>query len=341
MVSEVNEQSGMSGALSRFDGVKEDVVEHLMFHKALIDQERNGERIDDYLDMIDQVGEDSYYHISEDPFECAIASVFKLVIDEKMDPWDINLVSFTSMYLEEAKDKESINFIVAGELIHMAWSILKMQCEEVLQEAESHKEEEEETVQDEFISQWDIFDYEMYDEPEDIDYEEEVLESEDPPLERAVRREEKNPISLIQLVDAFEEAKREAKYREKMERIRKENCEEEKERERERKKNYDSKAHKEDLHHDIAMIWERICWYEQEVLEFDMIHDGRTSDLVTALMSVLFLNKEKKIKLDQEKLPEGPILVKNLVPLDEREEGVMKYIAEEEENLSLENIATI
>lgn len=318
--------------------VKKEVMDHLIFHKSIIDEQRDGERINEYLDMVkDMNGE---YHISNDPFENAIASVFKLVIDENMNPWNIDLVSFTTMYLEQAQAKESIDFIVAGQLVNMAWSILKMQCEETLASAENG--EEEELVEDEFFSQWECFDYEMYEEPEDLDYEQEVLEDEEPILEKAVRREEKKPVSLIQLVEAFEEARKEAKYREKMERLRKENKKEREEKEAQRKENYETKAHKEDIYKDIAIIWERICWYQTDELDFDMIHDNRLSDLVTAFVSSLFLHKKKKIRMEQESYPDGTIMIENLVPEDERQDGILKYIAEkDEEGMTLEQLATI
>ncbi|MGM0404886.1 MAG: hypothetical protein ACQEQM_01930 [Thermoplasmatota archaeon] len=320
------------------DDVKKEVVNHLIFHKSLIDENRSGERINDYLEMVD--GMNGEYHISNDPFENAIASIFKLVIDENLDPWNIDLVSFTTMYLEQAQNKETIDFIVAGQLVNMAWSILKMQCEETLLSAENG--EEEEFVQDEFISQWECFDYDMYDEPEDLDYEQEVLQDDEPILEKAVRREEKKPVSLIQLVDAFEEARKESKYREKMERLRKENKQQREEERARVKENYDTKAHKEDIYHDIALTWERICWYQTDELTFDMIHDNRLRDLVTTLVSVLFLNNKKKIKVEQEFYPDGPINIENLVPEEEREEGLLKYISEkDEEGLTLEQLATI
>lgn len=328
------------GRLSEPYPAKKEVMNHLMFHKSIVDQERNGERIDDYIDMIEDI-DDGGINISNDDFECAIASVFKLVIDEKMDPWNIDLASFTKMYLKEAKKKDRINFIVAGQLVNMAWSVLKMQCEAVLENAEE-EERENDVVEDNFFGQWDTFDYDMYEDPEDVDYEEEVKVGENPPIEKAIRREHKKPVSLIQLVDAFEEARNEAKYREKQERIRKEKCEERVRLKEENKNNYDTNAHKEDIHHDISMIWERVCWYDKDEINFDMIHDGRTSDFVTAFMSVLFLHKDKKVRVKQNSLPDGKIKVENLIPEDERPEGMIKFISEtNNENLPVEDVITV
>jgi len=331
LVSEMKESS------IHLDNSPEEVIQHLTFHKSLIDEERNGERIDDYIQMVENMDEDGK-EFSDDPFDNAIASVFKLVIDERMDPWEIDLISFTEMYLEQAKNKDNLNFLVTGQLINMAWSILKMQCEQVLSSAE--EEEKKETVEEEgFFDEWEIWDQGLYEEPEDIDYEEEVLDSDGLPLEKAVRREEKKPVSLIQLVDAFEDAKQEAKYREKMEKIRKEKKKEREQELKAREEDYDTRSHEEDIQSEITKIWKRICCYEQKVITLNMIHDDRKKDIITALMSILFLNKQGKIKVKQLGYPDGQILLENLVSDEERQNGLMELTKEsQEERLSMGRI---
>ncbi len=318
---------------------REKIVEHLIFHRSLRDHRTNGDKIQGYIDMIESADMEEHFRISEDPFECSIGTVFKLVIDEKMDPWEIDLVSFTKLYLNKAKNDDSLNFIVAGQLVRMAWSILEMQCEEVLCGINS-TDEPTTLADDDIISQWDIFGYEMYDEPEDIDFEEGVYESDNPILERVIRRKDRKPISLIQLVDAFEEAREEALYREKMERLRAERSADRKRAEEENRRNYDSSAHKEDIFRDINLVWERICWYQQDILEFGMLHDSRVNDLITAFVAVLFLHKEGKIRLEQETLPYGQIMMENLAPESERTDGNLNAIARKEE-IPMENYITV
>ncbi len=333
MVSELKGSDTDLPSIGASEDPTEEVIQHLTFHKSIIDEERNGERINDYIEMVDEL-EDEGQDISKDPFENAIASIFKLVIDERMDPWEIDLISFTDMYLSQARDKENLNFIVAGRLVNMAWSILKMQCEHVLNSAENEKDENvEEPMEEEFFNDWDVWDQEIYEEPEDIDYEERVLEEDETPLNKAVRREEKKPVSLMQLVDAFEDAKKEAKYKEKMERIRKEK---KKEREKEfekQKDDYKTQSHKENLQRDISLIWDRICCYEQNVITLNMIHDNRKKDIITALISVLFLHKKRKIKLKQLEYPDGQILLENLVPEKERKNGLVDFVSEKEQDV--------
>ena len=331
MVGEVMENQGFS-----FSEPSTEVVKHLMFHKALVDEERCGGRINDYLQMIDGM-DDSLYHISQDPFECAIASLFKLVINERMDPWNIDLVYFSRMYMKEAQEKEELNFTVAGNLVKMAWAILKMQCEEVL----NNVEREEETVEEEPIWNWDMFDDGFYQEPEDVEFEGEILDG-GFTLNKAVRREEKRQISLIELVEAFEKGKREAQYREKMERLRREKADERSRVLAERAENFDTKAHKEDVQKDISLVWKRICWYQQDILEFDMLHDGRKSDFITVFTSVLFLHRDGKIKLRQRKLPGSQITLKVLVPMEEVESiHCLEILEGETEEISLERLVTL
>ncbi|MFP4001380.1 MAG: hypothetical protein ACLFU5_05715 [Thermoplasmata archaeon] len=334
MVSEMKEPA------IQFENSPEDVIQHLTFHKSLIDEERNADRIDKYLTMIENM-DDEDKEFSGDPFEKAIASVFKLVIDERLDPWEIDLVSFTEMYLKQAKKKDNLDFIVTGQLIKMAWSILKMQCEQVLSSAEEEEQEEPTDPIDEegFFDEWDVWDQGVYEDPEDLDYEEEVLQEDDLPLKKAVRREEKKPVSLIQLVDAFEDAKEEAKYREKMERIRKEKKREREKELEEKEDNYDTRSHEEDIQSDKSKIWKRICCYEQKVITFSMIHDDRKKDIITSLMSILFLNQENKINVKQTEYPDGQILLENLVPEEERQNGLMELASEgEKESIAMGTI---
>lgn len=318
---------------SEEDEVREMVVDHLFFHRSIIDDHDSGDRLQEYIDMVKRGEHEDPMKFSSDPLESSVANIFRLVIQERLNPWEIDLVSFTELYLEKARSDDDINFIVAGKLVSMAWSILSMQCQEVLSGSADGERVEEECHEyyDDFAPPWDLFDHSLYSDPEDIDFEDSVLHHAEPVLERVVRRQDSKPISLVQLIGAFEEASRESRYREKLERLREEKSAQRKLEDKMRKEDYDSTAHKEDIDEDIKTIWKRICWYKQDTLEFGILHDDGVRDLITAFVSLLFLHRDGKIKVRQAELPYGQIMVKNLVPEAEREEYAEEASAEKEE----------
>ena len=54
-------------------------------------------------------------------------------MEEEFDPWEIDLVRFTEVYLERVRAEGGVDFAVAGRLLYMAWSILYLQSEALLE----------------------------------------------------------------------------------------------------------------------------------------------------------------------------------------------------------------
>src|SRR5438552_2384592 len=107
------------------------VLNHLLFHKALISETEGGQRINRYLSMLNEI--DQGMHVAvRDPFEKSVVAAFELVLERQMDPWEINLVPFTKLFLDKVKKDGSVNFVTAGKLVFLAWSILKLQSDKVL-----------------------------------------------------------------------------------------------------------------------------------------------------------------------------------------------------------------
>src|SRR4030042_1897323 len=112
-----------------------DVLSHLMFQKAIIEDDAAAgreQKIENYLQMVGDMRTGALTP-SEDPFEQSVAMVFELVVNSRMDPWDINLIEFSKMYLARVRKANDLNLIIAGKIVYMAWEILKMQTEQVLQ----------------------------------------------------------------------------------------------------------------------------------------------------------------------------------------------------------------
>lgn len=276
--------------------IVESVINHLLFHRSLIDEEDSGDRITTYLEMVKQLQEGTYIAI-EDPFEKSIAMVFELVIEHQLNPWDIDLIKFSKMYLKRLDKEKDINFITAGRLVFMAWSVLKMQSDALLANATPSGQSTEicESIPKSF-----------YQTPEDFDYTTTVLNSSEPPIQESVWRKGARPVTLMELIEAFNEAKREAELQLQINAIR------EKQRKIYTDTKFHEKVHGENLQEDIKSAWKRILSFNGAPIPLSQLHNGSREDLITTLISILFLVQMKKIKLWQRNLPYGEIFIQNI-----------------------------
>ncbi len=228
----------------------------------------------------------------------AIALVFQLVIDENLDPMDIDLVKFTKLYLEKVREEKIMDFISAGRLIFMAWNVLFMKSENVLKKF-SGKD-------DDFYDLWDPYEIEPgFDENFELT---ESIMGNDPILE-PVRHGEKRPITLPELLSAVRDALNESMERKK-------EIEKRKELEEKYRIAVNERMHKESIEEDIKEVWNRICEMEDEFLKKE-IEDGTKEDSIRVLLSLLFLERDDKVRMYQEK-PFSDIHVHVMVPKELR-----------------------
>lgn len=260
----------------------EKVLEHLMFHKAMIDEDDQAVKIDHYVSVLEE-GESAL--APRDPLDRSLETVFELVLSNDLDPWDIDLMKFARLYAEKVR-KEEVNFVIAGRLMLMAWSILRMQSEGVLQRSERREEE---------LECWDPDFFDMIDEeprarlcmPEEVD------------LDEVVRHKGFRPVTLVELLDAFEDASREQEMNERRERARAAN--------RAKMDRFDTKAHNDDMERDVEEVWQRILRCGPGAVRLEDIWNGGREDLVMVFTSLLFLARGGKIAVWQDDLPFGPI----------------------------------
>ncbi len=228
----------------------------------------------------------------------AIALVFQLVIDENLDPMDIDLVKFTKLYLEKVREEKIMDFISAGRLIFMAWNVLFMKSENVLKKFSGRD--------DDFYDLWDPYEIEPgFD--DNIELTEKIIGN-DPILE-PVRRGEKRPITLPELLSAVRDALNESMERKK-------EIEKRKEIEEKYRIAVNETIHKESIEEDIREVWNRICEMEDEFLKKE-IEDGTKEDSIRVLLSLLFLEKDDKVRMCQER-PFSDIHVHVMVPKELR-----------------------
>lgn len=303
----------------------DELINHLLFHKALISEDDGGERIEEYMELIRNI--DKGMHIAvADEFEKSISLVFELVMEQHFDPWDIDLIKFSKLYLKSIRKEKSVDLVTAGKIIYMAWSILKLQSDEVLSKADVPEEEEY------YFEGWNFMPEELYDSCEDLDYTSAVVSEARVPLKEKIWHKKTRAVTLMELVSAFNEAKKDVEKQKKLN--------EQRARLRDMMKvdeNFDEKVHKENLEGDIMVTWQRICMCEEDKMLLYDILDGTRDDLIARFVSILFLAINNKISIYQRRFPYGDIVITNVTPVEERlQPPTVKIVVGEEKALDKE-----
>lgn len=282
-----------------------DIVNHLLWHKALIDEQDDGTRLDEYIDLVRASEKGEHLTIRND-FDKSIAIAFELVLQEHLNPWKIDLGEFSRMYLTRAKE-ENVELVTAGRIILMAWTVLKLQSDAMVELAERLAAPPVEEPDMDFLDWGDIGDWDHDD--EGYEYTRRVTHSPIAPIDEKVRRKgASRKVTLMELVDAFEEVRREAEQRQVM------MAERERLRKLWKKQSNDSVTemmHSDDPEEDQRAIWSRISSLNGSFIPLGVLHEPHIDDFTTAFTSVLFLAADRKVDLWQHDFPHGAILVKN------------------------------
>lgn len=282
--------------------IDNEVINHLLFHKSLIDEKDDSARINYYVSMLQKTDEGEHLSI-ENPFDRSITIAFELVMQQHLNPWDIDLVSFSTMYLKRAK-QEKIDLMTAGRIIYMAWKILKLQSNNLVVAMEKQEETYEPFG-------WGDIPTEMYLTNDDAySYTNLVMNMPESPLEEPLRRDSKRKVTLIELLDAFDQARKESEEFQILDQQRREERERIAERARKRMK---GTAHEDHLEDDIQTIWKRIKNHSNKTLTLiELCEKKGKEELIKVLISVLFLAMDNKIIVFQKKFPYGKIFIKNI-----------------------------
>ncbi|MDP8011257.1 MAG: segregation/condensation protein A [Thermoplasmata archaeon] len=265
--------------------------------REIMKRDLTQDQINYYLSILKDEKTNLYLSINDQNLK-AIVVAFQLVLDENFNPMDIDLVKFTQLYLKKIKDENIFDFITAGKLVLMAWEILFKKSERILS-IYTTKEED-------YYELWDPYDSV----PENIDYSEitdTIIDSN--PFQEPVRRMEKRPVTLSELINALKDAIKDSETRMK---------------ENEEKKKIEEKyrilikerLHQESIEDDIQEVWSRICEMEDEFYK-NQIEDGTKEDSIKVLISLLFLENSGKIIMEQNE-PFGPIKININVPRELR-----------------------
>ncbi len=275
-----------------------EIEAHFNFHGSFVDD--GGESSSTYIEILHAIRNGS---LPEDSVEREIARVLELAVEEDFDPWNIDLAQFSKAYMEKLRSSSDVDFLAAGKIILLAWTVLKRQSDATLSRMESMDSE------DFFFEDWSPWDFDEYENIDDISYTGRVMDSPEAPIKKAIRFSGKRNVSLFDIVDAFKEAKEEAERRKRAESRRKSM-------KKQQKISMKDTAHKEDIEEDIKDVWQRIINFKGDVMTVYTLSDGTKEDYITVFVTVLFLAKRNRIRIWQESL-NGDIFVENIVPKDE------------------------
>jgi len=273
--------------------MKTDIVNHIVMHQQDVAKQ---EHLAKYIEMAS--GSSVTIH-AKDMFDRAIAATFELVIDEQLDPWDIDLVSFSRLYLTKIKKEEVIDLITVGRIILMAWKVLRLQSDYIVTIHEQ-KEPEPEPIWDD-IPNW-------YMEDDEYLYTRTVIEQ-GPPIEKKIRRQGERKVTLIELINAFEGVRDDMMQRGKLKKRRA------KERERfaaQAERDIGDNAHQEDIEEEIRLVLGKLSKLNGQAIPLhELCNQGNKQEMVMTLSSLLFLAREHHISIWQKNFPYGTIYVKN------------------------------
>ncbi len=257
--------------------------QHLLFHKALIDDADDAGRIDRYRELL---AEDSEGERMLNPIDESIRAAFSLVLEHNMDPWAINLEEFVRIYGQRVQNSE-FDMIVAGKLMHMAWRILRMQSDAAVISSEEPQEFEEADPG---------FDGFFEEEGEEGVYIPQVR------FDAVVYRNPMRPVTVMELLGAFEEAREEMAISAERERVRQEL-------KAKQPRKFDNKAHEEDDERDVERVWQKIRDLGTGAFRLSDLYTDDMMNNITVFVSALHLLRDGKISLWQEELPYGDIFV--------------------------------
>ncbi len=282
------------------------VLSYLLYEKSLVTFD-DGRRINFYLDLAKSLSTGTHISIAN-RFDRMVSIVFELVLSKKVDPWNIDLITFAREYLKLLKRENELDLFTIGKMVFMAWGILKEKTDLIVEEAERDRYEEEEV---------DLgpMDYE-------IEFSEELLEpiientfagNTEAAISEIAWRNSNRSATLLDVVDALADAVEESERRKVIEERRKKlraHMVSESTMKKEIKDNF----HEDNIEQDKDIIWQRINQFNGQPIPFSNICNFRDrTDVITALVSSVHLAQDERINLWQNNFPHGEIFIKNML----------------------------
>lgn len=234
-----------------------------------------------YTDILENEGTVVEY---SNPVERTIASVFHMCMEGKIDPWNIDLKSFTRIF-SELVDTNFRDFGVAGFLIYEAWKILRQKSDISIEKM---------TVQeDDFIED----DYQeasvnAFYEPIDLE------------IREPVRHKESRKVYLVELLSAMQKAySHERKSQRRSLPVEDVTI------------SFDDiveSLHAEEPAKEIEKVYEHLMSFESQSIMLESVWNDLDIGRSSFFVYCMFLAKEKKIRLFQE-APFSNIIIQKIL----------------------------
>lgn len=277
------------------------VVRHLLWHKAMGEHDEDGSKLNGYIELVTR-SQDGEHVALRDDFHRDLAIAFELVIQNHLDPWDIDLSKFAQMYLAEAKTR-GIDIVTAGRIILLAWTVLKLQSDEVADRAVIRSQTDE-TPAWEDLPDWGFSD-------EQMDYNARIAALPRAPIDEKVRHKGDRRVTLMELIGALEEVHGESQQRLV---LNEQKLQARLSLRRKMRGRIGGMMHREDVAAEMAETWARILDYPSQPVPFSALYEKERMDLVQTFTSVLALTKEGRITIAQEEFPRGEIWISPKLP---------------------------
>ncbi|MES2155007.1 MAG: hypothetical protein V4510_07715 [bacterium] len=277
------------------------VVRHLLWHKAMVGDDDDGAKIESYVQMV-QDSRDGEHVTLKEGFQRDLAIAFELVIQNHLDPWDLDLSKFAQLYLKEARE-HGVDLVTAGRIILMAWTVLKAQSQQVADRAVIRAQEPDE------VGWQDIPDYGWSE--DQVDYNSRVLALPRAPIDEKIRHKGDRRVTLMELLSAFEEVHAEAQQRLV---LNEQKLAARLSLRRRMRGRVGGMMHKDDLESEIAETWTRILEVPTTPVPLTSIVESNSADVVQTFNALLFLAKAQRILVTQEDFPKGEIWITPRLP---------------------------
>lgn len=224
--------------------------------------------------VIEKIIEKEITHEMEKKRADIIFKVLEIVNKYELDPWNIDIEKFSSLFLDEINEYFK-DFPIAGKIVYFAWINLRNKSELLIP-----KEEEQEPEP-------------FYEDSVDFDPIEQEMETD---VSIGYLPVEKRNITVDDIVEAIKNTP--LSFIRKTVR-------------KAKKIIFQEHSHPEDFHVIIAEIWKRMIELDTDHFPMESVTGNTVDDFVNVLQSSLFLAYYGHLKLNQEQ-PYGTIWVEIL-----------------------------